>query len=185
MIENNSSFNSKARSASNGVDNTKTALLIVDVQNYFINKHTQHIPGNIKNFLENNDFSLICFSQFINSPESNFAKHLNFTGCTKPPYTDIAKELVPWLKEDNTFTKQSFSVFTNPLFENFLQKNKITELAICGLDTEYCVLADCFNAFDRGYKVSVVANCCASFTSGDEAHQSALNIIEKNLGKIL
>ena len=163
----------------------KTALLIVDVQNYFINKHTQHIPGNIKSFLENNDFPLICFSQFINSPDSNFAKHLNFTGCIKPPHSDIVKELEPWLKKDNVFTKQSFSVFSNPKFLTYLQKNKITDLTICGLDTEYCVLADCFNAFDLGYGVSVIADCCASFTSGEEGHQSALKIIKKNLGKII
>jgi len=163
----------------------KQALLIVDVQNYFINKNTQHVPGNIKRLIETNDFSVIAFSQFINSPDSAFVKHLNFTGCTKSPYSDIVADLKPWLKKDNVFTKCAFSIFTNPKFENYLQKKNVDELVICGLDTDYCVLADCFNAFDRGYKVTVIADCCASFTSGETGHKAALGIINNGLGEII
>lgn len=163
----------------------KTALLIVDVQNYFINKNTQAIPGNIKKLLELNNFPIIVFSQFINTPESNFVKQLNFTGCAKPPYSNIVEELQPWVKADNVFVKCSFSIFTNPRFEAYLKKKKIDELVIVGLDTDYCVLADCFNAFDKGYKISVVADCCASFTNGPAGHQAALEIIRKNLGTVI
>lgn len=163
----------------------KTALLIVDVQNYFINKNTQAVPGNIKRLIQTNDFPVIAFSQFINSSDSAFVKHLNFTGCAKPPYSDIVADLKPWLKKDNVFKKCAFSVFTNPKFEQYLNKNKIGELVICGLDTDYCVLADCFNAFDRGYKISVVADCCASFTSGKIGHLAALGIVKNNLGTII
>lgn len=163
----------------------KQALLIIDVQNYFINKNTQHLPSNIKRFISENHFPVIVFSQFINSPDSQFVKQLNFTGCMRPPYSDIVDELKPWVKKNNVFTKNTFSIFSNPDFEKFLKKNKIEELVICGLDTDYCILADCFNAFDKGYKVSVVADCCGSFTSGDVGHQSAVEIIRKNLGTVI
>ena len=162
----------------------KQALLIVDVQNYFINKNTQNIPANIKKLIEKNNFSVIIFSQFINSPESQFAVQQNFTGCMRPPYSEIVDNLKPWLKNDNVFTKETYSVFTNPNFEKYLKKNKIDELIICGLDTDFCVIADCFNAFDKGYKISVIADCSASFTSGNEGHERALNII-KNFGTII
>jgi len=161
------------------------ALLIVDVQNYFINKNTQHIPGKIKKLIEDNHWPMIVFSQFVNSPESQFVKQLNFTGCMRPPYSEIVDDLKPWVKKDNVFTKNTFSIFTNPDFKNYLQKNKVDELVICGLDTDYCILADCFNAFDLGYKVSVVADCCGSFTSGDVGHVAALEIIKNNLGRII
>jgi len=155
----------------------KQALLVVDVQNYFINKYTQPVPAKIKKLLEDNHFSVVIFSQFINSPQSQFVKQQNFTGCMRPPYSDIVDDLKLWLKKDNVFTKETYSVFSNSNFEKYLEKNKIEELTICGLDTDFCVLADCFNAFDKGYKVSVVADCCGSFTSGDEGHQNALKII--------
>lgn len=40
-------------------------------------------------------------------------------------------------------------------------------------------------AFDRGYKVTVLADCCASFTSGKNGHLAALEIIKKSLGKVI
>jgi len=163
----------------------KQALLVVDVQNYFINKNTQHIPANIKRLIEESHFSTIVFSQFINSPNSQFVKQLNFTGCMRPPYSDIVEEFKPWIKKDNVFTKNTYSIFTNPKFEEYLHKKKIDHLVIVGLDTDFCILADCFNAFDKGFQILVMADCCASFTSGEEGHDRALKIIEKNLGKII
>lgn len=163
----------------------KQVLLIVDVQNYFINKFTQHVPGMIKKLIEANNFPTIAFSQFINSPDSHFVKQLNFTGCMRSPFIDIVGDLQPWVKRDNVFSKNTFSVFTNPKFENYLKKKNIDELVIVGLDTDYCVLADCFNAFDRGYKITVVDDCCASSTNGPKGHLAALEIIKNNLGKVI
>lgn len=165
--------------------NMVRGLLIVDVQNYFINKNTQHLPALIKKLIEENHFPVIVFSKFINSPNSQFVSQLNFTGCMRPPYSNIVDGLKPWVKRDNVFTKETFSVFTNPDFKKYLIKKKVEELIIVGMDTDYCVLADCFNAFDRGYKVTVVADCCASFTSGEKGHLATLEIIKKNLGTVV
>src|SRR3989344_7753101 len=112
----------------------KTALLIVDVQNFFINKWTQHIPKNIVRLIAKENFPLIVFSQFINTPTSQFIKQLNFTGCAKPPYSDIVADLKPWVKKDNVFIKNTYSVFSNTAFENYLKEKKIEELWIVGLD---------------------------------------------------
>lgn len=163
----------------------KTALLIVDVQNFFINKWTQNVPKNIVKLIEENSFSWIIFSKFVNTADSSFVKQLNYTGCNKPPYTEIVNDLKPWAKKDNVFIKNTFSVFANPGFEKYLTEKKIVELTIVGLDTEYCVLADCFNAFDRGFKVKVVADCCASFTNGPAGHEAALKIIKGNIGEVI
>ncbi len=162
----------------------KQALLIVDVQNYFINKYTQKIPNLIKTLIEENSFKTILFSQFINTPNSLFVSELNFTGCFKSPYIDIVDDLKSYLKQDNLFTKCAYSVFTNPKFESYLKKNKIDELVLVGLDTDYCVLADAFNAFDKGYKITVISNCTSSYTSGPEGAKNALNIL-KNIGTII
>jgi nicotinamidase-related amidase len=163
----------------------KQALLIVDVQNFFINKWTQTIPQNIVELINRENFPCVIFSQFINTPDSRFVKDFNFTGCAKPPYSEIVAELKPWLKKDNIFTKCAFSVFANPDFEKYLAEKKIEELIIVGLDTDYCVLADCFNAFDRGYKIKVIENCCASSTNGPSGHQAALKIINGNIGEVV
>jgi len=163
----------------------KQALLIVDLQNEFINKYTQDVPEKIRALLEQSDYPIIAFSQFINHAQSPFVKLIDYTKCSKEPFTNIVDVLKPWTKKDNVFTKDTYSVFSNQKFQTWLEKNKITDLTIVGLDTDFCVLADCFNAFDRGYKVTVVADCCASSTSGPMGHQSALNIINNNLGKVI
>ena len=160
-------------------------LLIVDVQNYFINKNTQQVPALIKKLIEVNRFPVIVFSQFINTPISNFVKQLNFSGCMRPPYSNIVDELRPWIKKDNVFIKNTYSIFANPRCEDYLKKKGVEELVIVGLDTDYCILADSFNAFDRGYKVTVIADCCASSTNGPTGHQAALEIIRKNLGEVI
>lgn len=163
----------------------KTALLIVDAQNCFINKHTQAVPKNIVKILANQSFAKVVFSRFVNTPDSNFVKQFNYTEGLKPPYNEIVKDLTPWVKSDNVFIKNTYSVFANPAFRQYLKVNKIEELALVGLDTDYCVLADCFNAFDRGYKVTVLAEGCASSTNGPEGHLAALKIINNNIGRVI
>jgi nicotinamidase-related amidase len=163
----------------------KQALLIVDLQNEFINKHTQNIPENIRALLEQNNYPIVIFSKFVNHSQSPFVKLVDYTKCTKSPFIEIVDTLKPWVKKDNVFTKDTFSIFSNPKFLAYLEKNKIIDLTIVGLDTDFCVLADCFNAFDRGYKVTVIADCCASYTSGPVGHQSALKIINNNIGTVI
>lgn len=44
----------------------KNALIIIDVQKYFLNKHTKHIPEKIAKFLEKNrDFNFVLFFKFV------------------------------------------------------------------------------------------------------------------------
>ena len=94
----------------------KQALLIIDVQNFYINKWTQNIPQNIVKLIESENFSHIIFSKFVNTPDSQFVKQFNYTGCTKPPYTDIVNDLKPWVKKDNVFIKNTYSIFLNDKF---------------------------------------------------------------------
>jgi len=163
----------------------KTALLIVDVQNCFINKWTQHVPKNIVKLLENESFAKVIFSRFVNTPNSNFVRQFNYTKGLKSPYNKIVKDLEPWIKKDNVFVKSAYSIFTNPAFNLYLKSNKIEELIIVGLDTDYCVLADCFNGFDAGYAIKVIVDCCASSSSGPAGHLAALEIIKNNIGKVI
>jgi len=163
----------------------KSALLIINIQNYFINKWTQKLPQNIVRLINNGSFPAIVFTKFVNTPDSNFVRQFNYTKCTKPPYTDIVNDLQPWVKSDNIFVKNTYSAFLNGRLLDWLKKNKITDLTLVGIDTENCVLTNARAAFDYGLTVKVVADCCGSFTSGPQTHQAALEIIKNNIGKII
>jgi len=56
------------------------ALLVIDVQNGFINNHTKHIVVKIRKLLETQWFDFIVFFKFVNNLDSNFTKVINYHG---------------------------------------------------------------------------------------------------------
>lgn len=44
----------------------KKALVIIDLQNYYINETTKHLPSKIKDYIESNNFEFVLFTKYIN-----------------------------------------------------------------------------------------------------------------------
>ena len=158
------------------------ALLIIDLQKYSINEHTEHLPLKIANFIELHTFDYIVYFQFFNSPNSNFVKIHNWNKMVGPPETDIVDELSKYLTGNNLFKKYSFSVFRAEGFNEFMKSNLINELYLCGIDTDACVLLSEMEAFEKGYDAKVIEDLCASHW-GIEYHRRAIDLIKRNLGK--
>jgi len=55
----------------------KNSLIVIDVQNYFVNEHTKSIPEKIAQFIDKNKFNFVLFTKFINREGSNYFKLLN------------------------------------------------------------------------------------------------------------
>ncbi|KKQ34360.1 MAG: Isochorismatase hydrolase family protein [Microgenomates group bacterium GW2011_GWA2_37_6] len=73
-------------------------------------------------------------------------------------------------------------MFKAPGFTVFLKKHNISRLFLCGIDTDSCVLASAYDAFDLGYEVKVIKNLCKSH-SGDDFDNAAMKIIDKSIQK--
>ncbi|MBI2079609.1 cysteine hydrolase [Candidatus Micrarchaeota archaeon] len=159
---------------------SKIALIVIDVQNYFINRNTEHLPEKIARFIGSNKFDYILFTQFVNHSKSNFAKMLGWEKCNSSPAIDIHSALVNYVKKKNTFTKDTLSAFKSEELKKFLKKNKVEEVYLCGTDSEACVLSSAFEAFDLGFRVHILKELCAS-TNGKEFHEYARTIMERNL----
>jgi len=86
------------------------------------------------------------------------------------------------VNESNLFEKVSYSIFKSNEFANFLKRNQITKLWLCGIDIDACVLASAFDAFDLNYEVEVLTDLSLSH-SGERLDNAALKIIKKNLTK--
>jgi len=56
---------------------TKKALIIIDVQNYFVNELTKSLPEKIVRYINKTDYDFVVFTKFINKKGSNFFKLLN------------------------------------------------------------------------------------------------------------
>ncbi len=159
------------------------ALLVIDVQEAFINEATKNIPKRIKKFIESHNFDFVYFFKFLNKKDSNWAKVLGWNEMLDLSEADIVPELKGFLKRDSVFVKQaSFSVFSVNKFSSILKKNKINKLFICGFDSDACVLISAMDAFAMGYEVRVIEDLCAA-SHGKKYHEMAIEILKSNLSK--
>jgi len=157
---------------------TKKALIIIDVQNYFVNELTKSLPEKIVRYINKTDYDFVVFTKFINKKGSNFFKLLNWEKMLSGNETEIHNSLIKFCNKKNVFTKTNYSIFKAKGLAEYLRKNKISLLYLCGIDTEACVLASAFEAFDLGFDVKIIKELCSSH-SGKSLHNSALKIIEK------
>lgn len=158
----------------------KSALIVVDVQNFFVNENTKDIPNKISTYIDHNEFDFLAFSKFVNNENSNYFKLLNWKKCTNSPDTDIHNKLVKFINNDNVFEKASYSIFKAKNFTDFLKNNQITKLYFCGIDTDACILASAYDAFDLGFDFEIITDLCFSH-SGEKFNTAANDIINKNL----
>jgi len=161
----------------------RNALLVIDVQEDFVNKSTKRIPIKIRDFLKTHKFDYVFFFKFVNDKKSNWEKVFKWGKMLKDSETKIVPELKLFLRKNNVFIKNAaFSVFTVKKFNNCLKKNKIKKLFMCGFDTHACVLASALEAFSKGFDVKVIEDLCGA-SHGESYHKSAINILKVNLGR--
>jgi len=161
----------------------KRALLVIDVQKYFINRYTQHIPEKIADFIKknNNRFDYILFFKFLNSWQSNWVKISDWTKMFKSPEIDIVPELNQFVNKNNMFTKTAFSCFKAKGFADFVRNKKINDLYLCGLDTHACIYCTAMEAYELGFNIHVIADLCAA-SHGLNYHLNSLKALKRNLG---
>jgi nicotinamidase-related amidase len=157
----------------------KKALLVVDIQNFFIDERTADLPRKIKQRIESEKYDELIFTKFINTLDSNFFLN-GWKHCMEPPETDIHPELASYANDSAVFEKHGFSAFRAEGLLEYLKRKGIKEIHICGTDTDACVLASAYDAFEFGYDVKVLEDLCAS-RNGKEFHDMGLKIMRRNL----
>lgn len=83
----------------------KTALLVVDVQNGFINEFTRHIPPRIAVLIARDEHAPVLFTRFDNVDGSPFRRLLGWEACAAPPDTDLAPEVAAFATGDRVYSK--------------------------------------------------------------------------------
>ena len=152
-------------------------LLIIDMQNQFINEHTDFLVNKIQNLIAEGKFNNIVFTRFINDENNVCYKKLKYTGCIKEEQRRIVIET----EGSKVIDKRTYSAL-NEEFIKYLYDNNIEEVYLCGIDTECCVLKTALDMFESGYNVYVLRSYCAC-THGVERHNNAIKILERNIGK--
>ncbi len=161
----------------------KNALVVVDVQTAFMNEHTDHLPKKISAFIQKHHFDFILFVKFVNDENSNWVKLLNWRKMINMNETKFVEEFGEFTNKDNVFVKEAkFSAFRVKAFEKFLEEHKISDLYICGLDTDACVYTTTMEAFERGFNIKVISDLCADH-HGKRHHEMAIELLTRNLSK--
>lgn len=154
------------------------ALLIVDVQKYFMKDAPADLPERIVKHYQSVSYDHVAFTVFKNSVDSNFVASLKWDKCDTDEDAQLPQEFAELVTADNVFTRAAYSAFKTTALDAYLQQRNIDRLVLCGVDSDACVLATAFEAFDLGYHVKI--DFGLTYSSND-LHKAAQLIAEKNI----
>ena len=152
----------------------KTALAVIDVQSYFMQRSPVGLPAKIAEHIHRSSYDQVVFTIFQNEDGSNWERTLHWTKSKSREDLMLPSELKEFTNDDNVFIKHAYSAFKCEDFEDSLQKHEIEKLEICGIDLEGCVLATAYEAFDKGYEVEVLFDLSHSRANLDEAAKAII-----------
>lgn len=152
-------------------------LLVIDAQNDFINEHTQKILIKIRELVDSNKYNLTAFTRFINDENSILYKKLNYKGCMTKDGQSIAIDI----KNNKVFDKKIYTAVNDEL-KNYIRENNISEIYLCGFDTDACVQKSALDLFEQNYNVYVLKDYCMSH-EGKEIHDLYIHNLTRLIGK--
>lgn len=163
------------------INNKQLVLLVVDMQNGFLGRRSQHVLPSVLKLVE--EFKKrglpIVFTRFHNNPGSQYERLIDWTRLRTSPETDLHSNLEPYATE--VVDKDIYSAFT-PSFTAMVEKNRWRTIAICGVATDGCVLKTAVDAFERGLLPLVISDACASH-AGEDVHNAGLMLLGRFIGK--
>lgn len=155
-----------------------SVLLIIDVQEGFLNDETRHVVPRIESLVATKSFTTVVATCFKNSRSSPFSRFLGWKAMIS-----IDEQRIPRTIEQlasHAFEKSGYSACTHDLLE-FLSASKIDRVALAGVDTDACVLATALHLFSDGIEPFIITDCCASI-GGAHYHDTALRILARAIG---
>ena len=152
-------------------------LLIIDLQQAFINKNTQFLVAKIEKLVASKKYGAAIFARFINHNDSAWVRKLNYRGCI----AEDSKKIIISINDNLVIDRCAYSAATDQL-EKYIGDNKVNNVYLCGVDTESCVLKTALDLFEKGYNVYVLKDYCAC-TRGKKKHDSAIDMLRYNIGE--
>lgn len=161
----------------------KPVLVVVDMQNGFITEHSQPVVPVIVDLVRRWQAGRgdVVFTRYLNYPCSPFERLIGWTKMADSPETDFVPELVPYLNSHMPVVdKHIYTLFT-PEGTRLVDEHGWTDLYLCGIDTDSCVLKTAVDAFERNLTPWILKDACASH-AGPEAHAAGLFIAGRFIG---
>lgn len=163
---------------------TSSVLVVVDMQNGFVTAESQHVVANVVNVTRawQSAGLDIVFTRFLNHPGSQFEKLIHWSRFMGGDEIELVRELEPLAHGKMIVDKHGkYSPFT-PEFDSAIESNGWTELVICGIATESCVMKTACDAFERGLTPLVLTDASYSH-AGQVPHDAGLLVIKRFIGR--
>lgn len=165
-----------------GYQNTKSALLVIDVQNDTLNnskyKNTDTIMKNINNtitYANENGMSVIYIKQEY---KDNFLDSILSFGTYQAGSEGSQLSDQLQLKPEIMFTKIKSDAFSSMKFENYLKGEQIDTLYLVGADASACVYATAIGGTNRGYHVKILKD--AIFAGSEDIMNTMVKQYKRN-----
>ncbi|MDO8505423.1 MAG: isochorismatase family cysteine hydrolase [bacterium] len=159
--------------------NIRKVLIIVDVQSAFITKRNEYVVGNIVALLKKVPYDLYVESIFHAEHGSLWDVQTGWV-CPKDKNFHTDTRILDALKGKRAvhIEKETKSVFKGSKnLKKLLRERGIKEVHIVGYDSNDCVLATAFEAFDLGFFTYVIEGCVES-SSTKALHKNAIAILQ-------
>ncbi len=133
-------------------ETSKTALLIIDIQNFYFEGGSSELVNPLP-------ASLNAQKLLVNFRETKqlviHVKHGEGKGA------EIHSNVTP-LADEKVIVKKEVNSFLNTDLLDFLNKNGIKKLILCGMQTNMCLEAATRAAADYGFECTVIHDACAA-----------------------
>ncbi|MGW2890554.1 isochorismatase family cysteine hydrolase [Streptomyces griseoruber] len=160
-----------------------TALLVIDVQQGFVNRHSRGVLPAIAHLVEGwrAAGAPVVFTRFHNTPGSPYERITGWTKLRTAEEQAVVAELAPFIDgAAAVIDKAQASAFT-PEGAEIIRNAEWTDLVLCGIDTDACVYDSAVAAYQSGYRPWIVTDACAS-SGGAQYHDAALLLAARNIG---
>ncbi len=121
------------------------------------------------------------FTRYFNYVGSPYERLIGWTAMAHAPDTELVPELAPHVGQSPVVDKCIYSLFTQEGTQ-LVDEHGWTDLYICGIDTDSCVLKTAVDAFERDLTPWIVEDACASH-AGSESHNAGLLVARRFIGR--
>ncbi|GAA1384114.1 isochorismatase family cysteine hydrolase [Catellatospora chokoriensis] len=165
------------------MDISRAVLVVVDMQQGFVHPNSAYVVPRVVDLVKrwSDAGGALLFTRFQNWSDSPFERFFNWSALMSSPQTDLVPELEPYAATSAMVDKPFYTPFTAE-GESLISANGWTDLVICGLTTESCVLKTAVDTFERHLTPWVVADACATH-AGQQAHEAGLLVLSRFIGR--
>ncbi len=167
----------------------KAALLVLDMQNYFLNEESHaFVPSSLNIISSIQEISKtfqgmgnkVIFSRHLDAENESSTMNRWWKNSIRPD-NDLSKISHILNKQAiEIIEKEQYSAFYETELEAILKDNDIEQVIITGVMTHLCCETTARDAFMRGFEVFFVVDATATYT--EELHIGALRAISHGFG---